>query len=72
MKWRQGLQEILHLYDILTIYGIQVTGQKKFPKPKLFISVAKKIFPQKFAYSNILYLFQVLITKITKEVKMWP
>ena len=63
MKWRQCLQEILHLYDILTIYGIQTSGQKKIPKPTPFLSIAKEIFPQNFADSNILYLFQVLITR---------
>ena len=63
MKWRQCLQEILQFYEILTIYGIQASGQKKIPKPKPFLSVAKEIFPQNFADSNILYLFQVLITR---------
>ena len=68
MKWRQSLQEILHFYEILTIYGIQVSGQKK----KIFLSLSfskrcERNFSSKFAYSNILYLFQVLITRYPKR-----
>ena len=63
MKWRQCRQEILQFYEILTIYGIQASGQKKNPKPKPFLSVVKEVFPQNFADFNSLYLFQVLITR---------